>query len=1240
MIQEIKILEQENKKIKYIVHMADIHIHKRDREIEYRKVFETLYNDLREKKLNNNNSVIVICGDIIHDHIDLHPISVALVKDFFVNLCEITSVIVIGGNHDESKTNETHNSLFSIIGNHLKTKHNLFMLLNSGLYEYNNIIFGHTKFGDNVKVQECGIKTKKYKCALFHGIINNCIDDSGRIYKNNEDENKYLSVKDFSDYDYVFLGDIHKHSFLKKNIAYSGSLIQQTIDESLDKGYILWDLIKEKGTFCKISNEYGKVKLNIDEKGNYDLDFNKLPKKIDINIECRSMNRDHINKIYNKLTENDITIVKKYDTMINKNNSFDTKIKIGDKTEDLILLKSKEDVIDLIINKIKSDTEATKKTIDDINQILLDMFKDEISLDVCSNKKKIKLISLKFNNMAIYLEDNFIDFAKFKNIMGISAPNSEGKSAFIDCILQAIFGKNTRGKRTDMININKKSYHSEIILDVNNVRYKIIRNANRNKKANTSKESMEKIWLYENDKEISGKDLNDNKNIINEKIGSLEDFLMTSIVAQKSMCQGQIFGFAELDAKQKRDLLFKIARLDIFDKISNLSESKFKSISIILAKTKKKLETYFEYGNDKDNIKKQIETIITDLENEIETYSRENEDDNLEKDKLQKEISSIETMINVLNDKLKDIYEYDEKEYDKINDNIKTIKTTIKKDKKQFDIIKKDIDDLNTKLKKMGNITKIQNEFDNEKKQKISEIKKIIKEKTKMLWNDSQYDYSDFDKNKNIKEKNKLIERKKNLNKTIADIKSKIKDNLKIINKKIKKIDSNKIDQYREKEKELVDKKTTYEKYENEIKIYQDKYKNIRDHQYDPKCKYCMKNNITKEKIYLDTQINYYKKQIKIIDDEIKEITKYINKNNKILNDYEDYNSFIEDKKTSEQNNIMFEKDLEIQQNNILNLENSIDNIDNLLKNYEIYLNNDSIEKEINELENEMDKLINKECDKVCEYEKLKQTISVKNDEYNTYENTIDKNTNYLNKLENDIERLDSNKNNYDKNKKMFIEKNKLVETLKDKNKLFNILVDRITKTNEKLKDKTKELTIIKQKQATFNLIYDDINNLQIESDNYNILTQILKKGNGIVDIIVKNNLIPRFNTIVNNLFVKFSSRTVYIEYIGNEIIIRNNNNVDTIRDGGYQTYLNNLVYRIALSQLNNYLTTNFMIIDEAFDSADSQNKKYIIDLISYLRTQYDWILIVSHDNDIKDLFESIITIQNTGDDGRKIVFK
>ena len=522
MSSKIITLQNNNKNIKYIIHLADIHIRKSEREKEYRDVFNNLLFIIKDKNLNNENSVIVICGDVIHDKTELHPTSVQLTKDFFIMLASVTDVICISGNHDMSLHNENDNSLFSTISD-LKAENNIYMLNEQKHYEYNNIIFGHTKFGKGQNVLKCDFKTKKIKCGLYHGTLVGSIDDRGYIYtnKNKKKETEYLNPKDFlAEYDLTCLGDIHKMNFLDKNIAYCGSLIQQDNMECLEKGFILWNIKKKiKGKFIRIHNDIAKIKVIIDEFGKSNLDISLLPKNVEINIECKSINQTHIDNIYKTLKDNDINILKKHDTFVYKDTSFDTKIDINGKTCDLVLLKSKDDIINLLLDKIKSDNEVDNPTILNIEHIIHDVLKDFDMKGI--TKRYIKLHFFKFSNMGVYGEDNIVNFDEFNNIIGIVANNNSGKSCFIDCILQAIFGEATRGSKIDMININSKSFHSDISLSINDIIYRIVRKVNKNSKNNKSTAVKEECCIYENDINISGSTVTKTSQIIKTKIETI-----------------------------------------------------------------------------------------------------------------------------------------------------------------------------------------------------------------------------------------------------------------------------------------------------------------------------------------------------------------------------------------------------------------------------------------------------------------------------------------------------------------------------------------------------------------------------------------------------------------------------------------------------------------------------------------------------------------------------------------------
>jgi len=1234
-----EIIQQKFKNIKFVVHLADIHIHKREREDEYRKVFNNLYDDLKKQKLNNKNSVIVVCGDVIHDKIDLHPISVSLTRDFFVLLCEITDVIVISGNHDISLSNIEHNSLYSIIGKNLNTKNDLFMLLDNGLYEYNNIIFGHTKFGDALKVQDCKLSTDKFKCALYHGTLSTAMDESGHVYKNDGDNKKYLHPNDFDDYDFVFLGDVHKHAFLKPTIAYPGSLIQQTIDESLNKGYILWDLKKGKGVFKKVHNEFGKIKINIDEKGKYNINLKSMPKYVDVSIECKSMNRDHIDSVYDNIKDyGNITIVKKYDKLVHKNNTFNTKIEIDGETKDLGLLKSKEDVIKLLIDKIKRDGKVEANVLTDIKDMLIEMFKKENFIDT-HKKRHVKLISLRFDNMAVYSKNNFVDFSKFKKIVGISAPNSAGKSAFIDCILQSIFGECTRGVRSDMININAKSYSSEVILDVNGVQYKITRTANRGSENKLKKGAGEKVHLFENNKNISGGNISDTKKIIQEKIGTIFDFLITCIVTQKACSQGKCIGFAELSSRDKRDLLCKIARLDIFDNLLNICVSDSLSLSHQLAKYNKNMQVYKKFGADKDEISANVKKQLTELEKNINETTLDNKKKSQDREFLQKEMSKLETTVTMLNDKIKEIEEFDVDDYDDLDSLIHDLQSSISEETAK---IKK----LNTDLKKyckyrdnIGDVENIEKEFIRNNKMEINKLKLKIKEQRKLIWNDSTYDYSKYNKIKIHKQKALFESGITELEKQIDCANLEISKNKKVAHKKVVEVSQHEVDLFNKKEREYHSKTESLAEIQENLDNYNDKFKLIENHEYDPDCEYCMKNNITHEKIYLQTRLHDCEDKITALGEQLTLCKKYMEDNKSVVQKYNKYLKDITNREKATNEIKMLEKDVNLYNQKLYSSQKELKNLNTIIDNYAKYIKNSDIVEESETLEHAIDELNNKTCDEVVKYNELKKNIDTTEMAIKKQETLIDKKNNELDRTLFRKKEYDAKQAEINKLKQLMIDKKTHECALQKNKKELSQIISKMRSNEDKLKKMQKDFTELKQSQAIFELLFKDIKVIEKKKDNYNILTQVLK-NNGIVDSIMTQNLLPRFNAIVSDLFNKFGARHVRMEYTGTDIIIRDEHNVDTIRDGGYQTYLNNLIYRIALSQLNNYISTNFMIIDEAFDSADTVNKQHVKKLIEYVRSQNDWMLIVSHDDDIKDLFECILSIQDIGDKERRIVFE
>ena len=256
-----------DKKINKIAHLADIHIRKLHRFVEYRDVFDRLYVKLKEAKPD----LIYIGGDIVHGKLDTSPEETRLVAEFFLSLADISDLLVIPGNHDCNLNNTSREDVLSPIIDLVKQINpRIHFWKKTGVYEMGGCQFGHLSVFDMTKDGKPNAKNiprakdidGDHKIAIYHGGVGNFQVDTGLVMSD-----EHVNVIDFDGYDLVLLGDIHKRQFLNddETVAYPGSLIQQNFAEAPDHGFLLWDVEKRKSEFIQVENDYGFKAIRVED---------------------------------------------------------------------------------------------------------------------------------------------------------------------------------------------------------------------------------------------------------------------------------------------------------------------------------------------------------------------------------------------------------------------------------------------------------------------------------------------------------------------------------------------------------------------------------------------------------------------------------------------------------------------------------------------------------------------------------------------------------------------------------------------------------------------------------------------------------------------------------------------------------------------------------------------------------------------------------------------------------------
>ena len=390
-----------DKKIKKIAHLADIHIRKLHRFVEYRDVFVRLYKKLEELKPD----LIYIGGDVVHGKLDTSPEEIRLLADFFLNLSDICKTVIIPGNHDCNLNNKSREDVLSpVVDLVQQINPNLIYWKESGVYELGGCHFGLLSVFDITKDNKPNLKNLpkakdikgKNKIALYHGSVGTFEVDTG--LKMSDD---FVGVQDFDGYDMVLLGDIHKRQFLNKEetIAYCGSLIQQNFAESPEHGFLLWDVDTRKSEFVQIENDYGYKTIRV-EDSEIKSKMNFVPRFGNLKVKHRNTPVEQLRLVEldlrKKYTEIKSIAFEKMDSIESKLNDAKTKISI----EDIQDLKVQNELIEKV-GRLENPgiDDKTLQRLFDINEFTNSSIgmKDDLPRNV-----DWKLKYIEFDNMFSY----------------------------------------------------------------------------------------------------------------------------------------------------------------------------------------------------------------------------------------------------------------------------------------------------------------------------------------------------------------------------------------------------------------------------------------------------------------------------------------------------------------------------------------------------------------------------------------------------------------------------------------------------------------------------------------------------------------------------------------------------------------------------------------------------------------------------------------------------------------------
>ena len=211
------------------------------------------------------------------------------------------------------------------------------------------------------------------------------------------------------------------------------------------------------------------------------------------------------------------------------------------------------------------------------------------------------------------------------------------------------------------------------------------------------------------------------------------------------------------------------------------------------------------------------------------------------------------------------------------------------------------------------------------------------------------------------------------------------------------------------------------------------------------------------------------------------------------------------------------------------------------------------------------------------------------------------------------------------------------IEINKKLNETIAKITSKISKLNfgsieldKKIKKVLSTLSVAKsQKQQ----IEDDIQKLvDIEQKilDYDLYLMALSKDGIPYELITR--AIPSIEREINNVLENMNSGFhIELEMKDKNIdafIVYGEHKWNLELSSGMERFVSSLAIRIGLINVSTLPRPNFIIVDEGFGALDSDNIANMEGAFNYLKTQFDFVLIVSHLDTIKDYMDMLIPIE------------
>ena len=268
-----------------------------------------------------------------------------------------------------------------------------------------------------------------------------------------------------------------------------------------------------------------------------------------------------------------------------------------------------------------------------------------------------------------------------------------------------------------------------------------------------------------------------------------------------------------------------------------------------------------------------------------------------------------------------------------------------------------------------------------------------------------------------------------------------------------------------------------------------------------------------------------------------------------------------------------------------------------------------------------------------------------------THKEQMDESINSLSLLTTNISKLDSEKklttekrknlisqlaiiedkiNLYHEQEMDIIFNRKLINEIEDAQQQSDVIEEFIEERDKKLQTVNGEIKVLETQRKTIMENIKKVEDLEDKYAAYQYYMDAVKRDGIPYELISK--ALPTVEGAVNDILAQIVDFSLILEMDGKNIncyIVYDDDNVWPLElSSGMERFISSLAIRVGLVNVSNLPAANFLAIDEGWGTMDSDNLNSVYNLFQYLKSQFQFTLIVSHIDSMRDAVDTLLEIK------------